>query len=100
MLLLLALTLVHGTVRIGPTMPVCREGVPCDKPAAHVKLTFTRPARIRQVTTDAGGRYHLDLAPGFWTVRANAGMRMTPIRILVPRAVTWRRNFSIDTGIR
>jgi hypothetical protein len=100
MLLLLALTLVHGTVRIGPTMPVCRQGVPCDKPAAHVRLTFTRPARVRQVTTDALGRYHLRLTPGVWTVRANAGMRTTPIRILVPHALTWRRNLSIDTGIR
>ena len=100
MLVLVALTLVYGTVRIGPVTPVCREGVPCDKPAAHVKLTFTRRATQKQVTTDARGRYRLNLAAGTWTVKANAGMRMTPVRIVVPRAVSWRRNFSIDTGIR
>jgi hypothetical protein len=99
-LLLVALTLVHGTVRIGPTMPVCKEGVPCDKPAAYVKLRFVHRATHRQVTTDARGRYHLSLAPGTWAVTANAGVRMTPFRIVVPRAVTWRRNFAIDTGIR
>jgi len=100
MLVLLALTLVHGTVRIGPVTPVCKQGVPCDKPAAHVRLTFTHRTTHRQVTTDSRGRYHLSLASGTWTVKANAGMRMAPIRIVVPRAVSWRRNFSIDTGIR
>ena len=100
MVLLLALTLVHGTVRIGPITPVCKQGVPCDRPAAHVRLTFTHGSTHRQVSTDARGRYHLSLAAGAWTVRSSAGMRMTPVRIVVPRAVTWRRNFSIDTGIR
>jgi hypothetical protein len=99
-ILLLALTLVHGTVRIGPVTPVCKQGVPCDKPAAHVRLTFTHRTVHKSVTTDVRGRYHLSLAPGTWTVRASAGMRMTPVRIVVPRAATWRRNFSIDTGIR
>lgn len=100
MLVLLALTLVHGTVRIGPVTPVCREGVPCVRRAAHVRLTFTRRATHRYVRTDARGRYHVSLAAGTWTVRANAGMRMRPVRIIVPRALTWRRDFSIDTGIR
>ena len=36
-----ALVLVHGVVRIGPATPVCRVGVPCDKPASHVVLRFT-----------------------------------------------------------
>ena len=100
MLTLLALTLLHGTVRIGPTTPVCRAGVPCEKPAAHVTLTFTRRTVHVRATTDVRGLYRVRLAPGTWTVRASAGMRMTPSRIVVPRAVSWRRNFSIDTGIR
>lgn len=100
MVLLVALTLLHGAVRIGPTMPVCRAEVPCNKPAAHVTLTFTRRAVHIRVTTDVRGRYHVRLAPGMWTVRVNAGMRMTPVRVVVPRAATAVRNFSIDTGIR
>jgi hypothetical protein len=100
MVLLLALTLVHGAVRIGPTTPVCKAGVPCDKPAAHVTLTFTHRTTHRRVTTDARGLYHVRLGAGRWTVRANAGMGIAPLRIVVPSAVTWRRNFSIDTGIR
>ncbi len=100
MVLLIALTLLHGAVRIGPTTPVCRAGVPCDRPAAHITLTFTRRAAHVRVTTDARGRYHVRLAAGTWAVRANAGMRMTPVRISVPHAITAVRNFSIDTGIR
>ena len=100
MLLLVALTIIHGSVRIGPTMPVCKAGVPCTRPAAHVRLTFTHGASRRQVTTDAQGRYRLSLAAGAWTVRTNAGIRMTPVRISVPRALSFRRNFLIDTGIR
>src|SRR5439155_15482640 len=33
---------LHGTVMRGPTMPVCQVGKPCDAPAAHVTLFFTR----------------------------------------------------------
>lgn len=99
-LVLSALTLVYGTVRIGPVTPVCKQGVPCDKPAAHVKLTFTHLRTRRQVTTDARGRYHLSLARGAWTAKASTGMGMRPLRIVVPRLATWRRNFLIDTGIR
>ena len=97
---LVALTLMHGTVRIGPTTPVCRAEVPCSKPAAHVLLSFTRGRARVQVRTDALGRYRVRLAPGTWTFTTRIGIRPTPTRFVVPRAVSARRNFSIDTGIR
>jgi hypothetical protein len=97
---LVALTLLHGTVRIGPTTPVCRAEVPCTKPAAHVVLSFSRGATHVRVRTDALGRYHLHLAPGTWTLTTRFGIRPRPIRFVVPRAASATRNFSIDTGIR
>jgi hypothetical protein len=100
MAFVIALVLLHGAVRIGPTTPVCRAGVPCSKPAAHVVLTFSRGTSRVRVTTDARGRYRVRIAAGTWTVRANAGMRIAPVRIVVPRAETAVRNFAIDTGIR
>lgn len=100
MLLLVALTLLHGTVRIGPTVPVCRQGVPCDKPAARIGLTFTRGATSVRARTDALGRYRVRLAAGTWQVRASVGMRIEPVRFVVPRVASARRDFSIDTGIR
>jgi len=97
---IVALTLVHGTVRIGPTTPVCRAEVPCSKPAAHVLLSFAQGRTHVQVRTDTIGRYRVHLAPGTWTLTTRYGIRPTPIRFVVPRAVSAKRDFSIDTGIR
>ena len=98
--LLVALTLLHGAVRIGPITPVCKAGVPCDKPAAHVVLTFSHGATRVRTTTDASGRYRVRLRPGTWAVRANVGMAIKPLTFVVPRVDSARRDFAIDTGIR
>jgi hypothetical protein len=95
-----ALVLLHGVVTIGPTMPVCRVGTPCSKPGSKVVLTFSRAGNSVSVKTDTAGRYRVRLAAGRWRVRANVGMRLLPVTILVPRAATSRRDFAIDTGIR
>ncbi|MGN6798415.1 MAG: hypothetical protein ACTHKS_09715 [Gaiellaceae bacterium] len=99
-LVLAPCTALHGTVRIGPTTPVCREGVPCSKPAAHVLLSFDRERAHVQVRTDALGRYRVRLVPGTWTFSTRVGIKTAPVRFLVPRGSTARRDFSIDTGIR
>ena len=95
----MALVLVRGTVTIGPLMPVCQMGKPCDGPAPHVVLTFTSPAHSVQATTDVDGSYAVKLAPGAYTVTASKGMRISPSRILV-RSSLRHRSFAIDTGIR
>jgi hypothetical protein len=96
-----AIVVVHGTVSLGPTSPVCRAGTPCTKPAAHALLEFTQRNRIRTAWTDAKGRYTVRLEPGTWTVRSNAGVRVTPMRFIVRRGVsTQLRNLLVDTGIR
>ncbi len=93
-------TALHGTVRIGPTTPVCREGVPCSKPAAHVLLSFSRESAHVQARTDSLGRYRVRLEPGTWALATSVGIRPAPIRFVVPRAPSAKRDFSIDTGIR
>ena len=97
---IVALTLLHGTVRIGPTTPVCRAGVPCSKPAPHVLLSFSHGASHVRVRTDLRGRYHVSLAPGTWTLTTRVGIAAKPHRFVVPRALSATRDFSIDTGIR
>jgi len=96
---LAAAAVLHGTVSIGPTTPVCRAGVPCEKPAAGVVLTFTRGTHVFRARTDGRGRYTITLPAGTYAVRASAGMRMTPVEVLV-RAGSHLRGFAIDTGIR
>ena len=93
-------TALHGTVRIGPTTPVCKEGVPCSKPAAHLLLSFNRGREQVQARTDTLGRYRVRLVPGTWTLTTRVGIRPAPIRFVVPRALSATRDFSIDTGIR
>ncbi len=95
----LKLALLFGTVTIGPITPVCQAGVPCDKPAANVRLTFTRLGRSLSVKTTTSGGYRIELAPGIYAVRANAGMSMRPQTITV-RGPRTHLSFSIDTGIR
>jgi hypothetical protein len=97
---IVALTLLHGTVRIGPTTPVCRAEVPCSKPAAHVLLTFARGTTRVNVRTDSLGRYRVRLAPGTWSFTTRLGIRPARVRFVVPRALSVKRDFAIDTGIR
>ena len=100
MLLAVVLVLLHGSVTIGPTAPVCSAAEPCTKPAAHVVLRFTRAGHRVRVRTDAAGRYRGRLAPGIWTLHSSVGMRVTPGRVRVPRRTSMRRDIAIDTGIR
>jgi hypothetical protein len=97
--LALKLALLWGSVTIGPTTPVCRVGVPCDKPGTAVKLTFARRGQVFQATTDSTGKYRIKLPPGIYAVRASAGMSWRPRNINV-RAPSTHLDFSVDTGIR
>jgi hypothetical protein len=91
--------MVVGVVTIGPTTPVCRVGVPCDRPAARVRLIFTRLDHSFATSTDRAGVYRIRLTPGIYAVRASAGMSMRPRAVKV-RAPTTRLDLAIDTGIR
>lgn len=95
-----ALCLLHGLVWFGPTTPVCRQGTPCSRPAAHVRLVFRHGGTTRSTTADARGRYAVRLAPGTWTVRASIGVSITPARIVIGRASAVARDFRVDSGIR
>lgn len=95
-----ALCLLHGLVTFGPTTPVCRQGTPCSRPAAHVRLVFRHDGTVRSTTADARGRYAIRLAPGMWTVRASIGMSIAPARVRVGQAATLARDFRVDSGIR
>ena len=62
---------LYGSVRKGPVMPVCQQGVPCDAPA-QIMLVFSRSTAFgdtmetKQVAikSDKNGRYRIALAPG------------------------------------
>jgi hypothetical protein len=95
---------LKGRVMRGPTMPVCRVGVPCDEPARGVKLIFSRSGKVvARTTTNQKGWYRVALRSGSYSVRTNrpAFEKVPqPSRVTVPRSRFKRVDFNIDTGIR
>jgi hypothetical protein len=96
---------LHGIVTRGPTMPVCKVGVPCSAPAVGAVLVFSRAGHTTtRVRARAGGRYSVRLAPGYYTVTVSPvpriGFGIRPTRVHVARDIYARLDFSIDTGIR
>jgi hypothetical protein len=95
---------LRGKATLAPIRPVCIEGQPCSKPAAHVLLVFRRDGRpVARVTTCADGTYRVALRPGTFTVvapRYRVGSGVTPRTVRVPRGRVARIDFRIDTGIQ
>jgi hypothetical protein len=94
---------LHGTVRRGPTTPVCRAGVPCDALAANIILTFSRAGLATKTRTDRQGAYRIGLPPGIYSVRTNSkpfGQTPRPARVHVRAGHNDKIVFTIDTGIR
>jgi hypothetical protein len=101
--LALLLGSLHGTVMRGPITPVCKVGVPCDGPAAHVTLFFKRSGTTTSASTDAQGHYRLKLKAGLYTVRTNQkvfGTTPKPDTVRVYASRDRRVDFFVDTGIR
>jgi hypothetical protein len=92
----------RGYVKRGPTMPVCRVGVPCTAPARGVKLRFSRAGKIAATaTTNDRGWYRVVLHAGRYTVSTSAkGSAFGPRTVTAQTGRMTRRDFLIDTGIR
>jgi len=102
---------LFGSVRKGPVMPVCQQGVPCDAPA-QLTLVFSRSTSLPNSTatgrvtvkSDRNGRYRIALAPGYYDVAATKKVGTT--KLPKPHAVHVRKghwdriDFAFDTGIR
>lgn len=91
---------LHGSVRTGPTEPICTPGTPCTAPAAGVSISFVRNGVTHHARTDALGRYSIRLAPGKYAVLvANARFGYDPHSATVPRSRKATLNIRINTGI-
>jgi hypothetical protein len=105
LVVLAAVSGLHGTVSRGPTSPVCRVGVPCSAPAVGVVLVFSRRGQAVRVRAGVGGRYSVHLEPGYYTVAIRSpvpriGFVLRPARVHVAPGVDAHLDFSVDTGIR
>ena len=92
----------RGYVKRGPTMPVCRVGVPCTAPAKGVKLRFSHAGKVvATATTNSRGWYRVVLRAGGYIVSTNAqGSAFGPRTATARKGRMIRRDFLIDTGIR
>ena len=87
----------------GPITPVCRVGVPCDAPAAHIVLAFSDARGVRTTRTDASGSYRIKLPAGIYAVHTNLrpfGRTPRPATVHVRAGLSAEIDFTIDTGIR
>lgn len=94
-----------GVVKRGPIAPVCVAEQPCDEPAPHVTLLFSRAgAVVAHVVTDRHGRFRVRLRAGVYGVRRPGGTtiarKLAPDRVRVWPGRVVQIEFSIDTGIR
>jgi hypothetical protein len=93
---------VRGSVRRGPTQPVCQAEVSCSAPVANARVVFVRNGVAHGVRTDARGRYSIHLAAGRYAVRIAGVAKATygPLSASVSRGRMSTLNVFIDTGIR
>jgi hypothetical protein len=97
---------LRGVVLIDPAYPVCRDDIPCTKPAKHVWLFFSRNGhRVARTQTNENGLYRVTLAPGTYAVTSpthtiGKGNGVTPQRVIVRRGLYRRVEFRLDIGIR
>jgi hypothetical protein len=89
----------------GPTSPVCKIGVPCERPVAGLVLEFKRGGSvIARVKTSAKGTYRVRLRAASYSVTTvpprRVGTGLTPKSVRVRKALITRRDFHLDTGLR
>jgi hypothetical protein len=84
---------IEGQVSLGPMCPVAKKDEPCPDQPYQATLTVLTPAgeKILQFTTDAEGKFHLDLAPGNYLLRPES-----PKGQMRPRAQ--EQPFSVSAG--
>ena len=97
---------VEGTVGVGPQCPVETPDSPCpDLPFVGDVQATASDGSITTVTTDAQGRFTMDLVPGSYTLAAvteGDGGPPTPIprSVVVEQGSYLQITLGVDSGIR
>jgi hypothetical protein len=96
---------IAGLVKLGPIMPVCREGVPCDGvyKDAKVVLRTLGGQVVNHATADGKGEFWMDAAAGRYEVAVEVEgplPRCTPAQVSVGAGETVRVEIDCDSGIR
>jgi hypothetical protein len=96
---------IVGHVTLGPIMPVCREGVPCDGvyKGAKVEVRTKSGTVVAQTKSDDNGDFRIDVAPGAYTITIAVDAMLpscSTAEVVVSKGQTATANIDCDTGIR
>jgi hypothetical protein len=96
---------ITGVVKLGPIMPVCQEGVPCDGGYQGAKVVLRTPngQPIQRATADNKGEFRMDVPAGRFEVAIDVEGPMptcAPAQALVKARETVRVEIDCDSGIR
>jgi hypothetical protein len=101
---------VTGLVHVGPQCPVETQDRSCeDRPAAHVEVTvseqlpgeaYAAGTVVARATTDADGRFRIEVEPGEYVVTAEAGMSCELMDVRVAEGSYVDLDVPCDSGIR
>jgi hypothetical protein len=93
-----------GIISEGPTAPVCRTDVSCERPVSNhtVEALDSSGGIVAQGSTDDNGRYTLQLQPGHYTLVLvpKVGLGNIPDNQVDVKAGVNTHNLSVDTGLR
>ena len=96
---------VTGLVKLGPIMPVCQVGVPCDGVYKGAKIVLRTPSGqvAKRVTADDTGAFQMDTPAGSFEVSVDVEgplPRCAPVPVFVKAQKTVRVEIDCDSGIR
>jgi hypothetical protein len=97
--------IIEGRVSLGPTMPVCLQGVPCDGVYEDAKIVvrFQSGEAVAHALTNQAGKFRLDVATGKYIVGVDTDAplpRCSEAQVIIAAGVTIRADIDCDTGIR
>jgi hypothetical protein len=96
---------IEGLVKLGPIMPVCREGVPCDGVYKGAKVVVRAPGGqvVKRTTADDKGAFSMDAPAGHYEVGIDVEgplPRCVPAQVSVEARKTAHVEIDCDSGIR
>lgn len=96
---------IVGHVTLGPIMPVCREGVPCDGvyKDANIEVRTKSGTVAARAKTDANGDFRVDVPAGTYTVGVAVEAmlpRCSEAEAVVSKGQTVQVAIDCDSGIR
>ena len=100
-----ALGTIEGRVRLGPVMPVCREGVPCDGVYAGANIVVRDKGgdEVAHTTADDKGEFRVDVSAGARVVSVSVKGPLPScgeVEVVVVARQSVRADLDCDSGIR